>query len=358
MRSRIVFTGDFLRVDSNRRYSQYGNIRWLANLLSPLFAAMLPDCKSDMAVSEGVTCGNALGDRFYHASGMLPCVESWIKLQEAQCNAAQLALLETIFADAFVVAFELPQIIANAFTALGIKYIDFIIHPVRFMRQLPLAVSTNCAVIAKKLQEWSLPENEIFIEAGIAKAKLGRIPRIATIKKGMDIGIFACQTALDKSLIKNGRLLNICDFESQINHMRKNHDLILVKLHPYEKNSKSALFLLQKCGNTVKTGGNLYHLLAHDEVKAVYSLTSSASIEANYLGKKGIHFSEYPLQMTHTAPLAPSYMALRSQIISPVLWREILMGAELRNVTPISLNCNFDLRQSLNNYWGADILYR
>ncbi|MGZ8969763.1 MAG: hypothetical protein ACXW2W_11230 [Telluria sp.] len=352
---KILVTGDFIRQSANGGSSQNGNIRWLFNLIRPALEISTAIPCSPLFFGGGAGCA---GSRIYEANNLPSDFNSWIKLFNKSPSARDLAIIHDVFDGALVVAFELPEIIRKGLDALGILYVDFTIHPARFLDDLIFGARSNISGFASALTQWVTYDDEIHIHAGLAMASLSKLPPIKECIGGESIAIFAGQTSDDKVLIKGDRLMGVDEFMSSFAEISANHDKILVKPHPYAKNNPIILALTRLFPNTQLVESNFYHLLAHDNVQYVYSITSSTSIEAAYFGKQGRHLAPYPYYFTDQDTDSGAYLTIRPELYLPEFWAAILniAGARTNDARPIRISPDRNrMRRSLRNSWGADI---
>lgn len=355
---KIVITGDFLRVDKNNGFSQEVNILWLYHLLLPILSLINKKISICPLLGSHTERGENIAEKFYIAQGSIPRIESWIRLS-SDVNPRQQALLHSHLSNALVISFELPDIVSNALTDLDIPFIDFTIHPVRFMKDLIFGVRSNIVDIFHDFTPWRVFEENFHIEAGYAMARLVRLPRLPSCQDSDNIGLVACQTSYDKVLIKNRKIVTIEDFNSEVIETLQSHKKILVKPHPYENDNRTELFLMQLLPNTHIIKDNFYHILSHKNISTVYSISSSTSIEAKYFGKKGKHFIKYPYLFSDNMLNESTFLAIKPCFLQPKLWTKIFSRLDIPITQQKKLpTIDIDIRKSLNSYWGADILYK
>lgn len=357
---RIVVTGDIFRVSQNNNGPgvQKVNIEWLYQLIRPSLEML-----SNLSIQPLYYTGsqNCLATRIYKAKGLDPLFESWVSLYESQPSARDLAIFDEQLGGALVIGFELPEFTRQALDTLDIPYVDFTIHPVRFMDDLIFGVRSNIGGLAEALQEWVVTEEEVRIHAGLARATLVRLPAVPQCKGVKDAALFCGQTTDDKVLIRNGRMMQAEDFLPQLAEMCNRHERVFVKPHPFSPDNPVILTLTRLFPNTEVVDANFYHLLARDEITHVYSITSSTSIEAAYFDKQGRHFARYPCVFTEFTAGGGAYLTVNSEIYSQKFWAKII---RLLNV-PYSRSRLIEvkkvpsrMRRSLRSFWGADIFER
>lgn len=355
MIERILITGDILRVTQDGRPTQTVNINWLYNLIRPSLE-MLSNLPVSALTFKGK--GNCLAAEVYSINRLPVQLSSWVKLFNKRPNARELALLYQAFESSLVIGFELPEMLKMGLEELDIPYVDFTIHPVRFMDDLIFGLRTNIPGLEDGLRDWVVYDEEMHVAAGVALASLSRLPRINECEDTDNIGLFACQTNDDKVLIKGGALTKAEDYLDEFAEMSSRHSKILVKPHPYAPQNNVVLALTRLFPNTEVIDANFYHLLSHEKISHVYSLTSSTSIEAAYFGKVGVHLGDYPYAFSDQNGIGGHYLTIRPEIYVPKFWQSVIskLGIHTNTVRQITLPMERSrMRRSLRNFWGADI---
>lgn len=355
MIKKILITGDILRVNQEGKPTQTININWLYHLIRPSLELL-----SGLPISAVTFGGNdgCLASELYSINRLPLQMSSWVKLFNKQPNAREQAMLYEIFQDSLVVGFEIPEIMKMGLEELDIPFVDFTIHPVRFMDDLIFGLRSNIVDLGEELHDWVVYDEEMHVAAGVALASLSRLPRIKECEDSDNIALFACQTNDDKVLIKNGRLTKAEDFLDEFAEMSSLHSKILVKPHPYAPQNNVVLALTRLFPNAELIDANFYHLLSHKNISHVYSLTSSTSIEAAYFGKVGVHLGCYPYAFSNHNGAGGHYLTIRPEIYVPRFWQSVLskVGCNTNSVRQITLPVERSrMRRSLRNFWGADI---
>jgi len=357
---RIVVTGDIFRTSQNNngKGAQRVNIEWLYQLIRPSLEMLANLPVQPLYYTGSQSC---LATRLYKAKGLDLSFEGWVSLYETQPSPRDLAIFDEHLRDALVIGFELPEFTRQALDTLDIPYLDFTIHPVRFMDDLIFGVRSNVGGLAEALQEWVVREDEIRVYAGLARATLVRLPPVPQCNGVENAALFCGQTTDDRVLIRNGRLLQAEDVLPQLAEMCSRHEHVFVKPHPFSPNNPVILTLTRLFPNTEVVDANFYHLLARDAITHVYSITSSTSIEAAYFDKQGRHMSRYPYAFTEYSARGGAYLTIDSEIYSQKFWAQII---RLLNI-PCSRSNLIEvkkvpsrIRRSLRSFWGADIFER
>ncbi len=356
--NRIFITGDFLRTNIKGGSSQNINIRWLYNLIKPSLELTTNLKVSPIYFEQNADC---LGNKIFKVNSLEPNFNSWLSLFHKDPSPRELAILYECFTESFVIAFELPELVRKAFDSLDIPYLDFTIHPARFLDDLVFGVRSNVFGLAKALESWVIFDEEIHIAAGLALASLSRLATIPSCADGENIALFACQSNDDKVLIRNGHIMKADEFMEEFSEMSDNHEKVLVKPHPYVRDNPINTTLTRLFPNTELVEINFYHLMAHDAISHVYSLTSSTSIEAAYFGKTGKHFARYPYAFSDSNAANGHFLSIGPDFYHPDFWTGVLalLDVKINKIRQLPLHTSRNrMRRSLRNFWGADIFDR
>lgn len=354
---KILVTGDFLRQRQNQAgtSSQKGNIKWIYHMIKPALSMLSNHPISPIVFTGNNTC---VGSKIFALNKLPVTFESWVGLYYKDPSPQELAVIQDTFQDALVISFEMPELVKKAFDVLDIPYIDVTIHPARFMDDLLFGLRSNIAGVSDKLVPWIVYEEEIQISAGMALATLQRLPRIKTCEDTENIALFAGQTTDDRVLIHNGQLINVDDFMERFSELSSLHEKILVKPHPMAKENPFMLALTRLFPNTEIIDGNFYHIMSHENITHVYSLTSSTSIEAAYMGKIGVHLTKYPFCFSDKTAYGGAYLTIKPHFYLPSFWEKILSCVGHTSLPVRNINIpesRSRIRMSMRSYWGADI---
>jgi hypothetical protein len=352
-------TGDFLRPEDAPlpadqpgpafRSHQSANIAWFHRL----FRRRLAEASGLPVALRGWDAG--IDTRLLYALADVPeDAIGWARLFSATAfPAGLLDALAEIFADALVVSFELAEGVKRALTHLRIPFIDFSLHPIRFLPDVFFAVQTNHPGAFEALRPHHLDAACFYDWADLLAASAVKMapPRIPD-----DCTVIVGQTSLDRSLIRDGRLHDLADFGEDLRALRGTGRPLLFKPHPYNPGD----FGLYGAGlpfRALRTvTDNTYLLLADDRVAVVAGINSSVLAEARYFGKETVAFAPFPAAIAETAAAAApgQYFSVYDACFDADFWRDIL--APMMPVTATT-GLTFrrppnTLRLSLRNFWG------
>ncbi len=356
---RILVTGDFLRpadaplaghaAGPAFRPSQSQNIAWFHRLFRRKLADASGLPVQMRAWDQGIDTRwlYALADAPEDGTG-------WARLFSATAlPAAFLDAIGAIFADALVVSFELAECLKHALTHLRIPFVDFSLHPVRFLPDVFFAVQTNHPGMFEALRPYHLDAACFYdwadlLAASAVKMPPPRIPDGSTLLIG--------QTGVDRSLIHHGRLHDLGDFGPALRALGQDRGALLFKPHPYNPGDFGLFASGLPFRATRWVTENTYLLLADDRLRQVVGINSSVLAEARYFGKDTTALLPFPADIADTAAAARpgQYFSVYDACFDADFWRDILAP-----VMPVSAPTGATfrrppnaLRLSLRNFWG------
>lgn len=355
--SSIIITGDIFRSDPDGNGSQDININWLHAALQPSLklATSLP-IKKHLFSHKDVS----LTKSGYQMLNEPTSLQSWAKLYKAKEFSEDFLMSVWLsFRNSIVVAFELPENLRFALDILNIPFIDIIIHPVRFLDDIIFGIRSNNRDISQLLCQYVIPDESILIQAGIVMASMSRLGRIKISGRA---ALFAGQTTDDKVLIKDGKFHQVGDFLQQLSEVSAQYDTLIIKAHPYSADPFEAASISRLFENCQVVNNNFYFLMSHENIEAVYSISSSTSIEARYLGKQGYHLADYPYRFTEDFNDAEfkigSFFTVDDTVFSADFWRKVLAPlVSTTSLTGVSIPKKPNrIRTSLRSFWGFNFV--
>jgi hypothetical protein len=347
---RILVTGDLLRpAPHGFRPAQAGNIAWIHALLRRALgqASGLP--VERLAWREGFDT-----PAFYALAGEAPTLEGWAKLQDARSLPREaLGLVARATEGASVVGFEMPGVLKGALSALGVPWIDLIVHPVRFLEDIFLAAQASHPDSFAALLDWHAEPGAFLGAADLLAAgalKLGLPPELPG-----DLLVVG-QTRGDRTLIEEGRMLDLADRAEALAALAARHRGLLFKPHPYGDPEFGVLRGRLPFAALHWTHANLYALLAHPSVARVAGMSSSVLVEAGYFGKPAtwLFRPAFDLATARATARPGQYLAIVEGLLDADLWR-----AALAPLMPVTARDGHRfrrrpdaLRTALRNFWG------
>lgn len=311
---KIAVAGDIERPITN----QEDNVRWLYAMVAAQLEALTGSAPGMLL----------LGRRLSY--------EEWLELYakpEGPCWLEELPELPEL-----VVGFELPERTKWWLRSKSIPFIDVIAHPWRFMDDLVLGLQTSQVYLQVE------PVGPVLakLQANLIAAQMFR-KRFEGLPDGSAV-IFG-QTEIDRSLMWDGKMLDLPVFEAEIVCAVRKHPKVFYKPHPHRAPDHDGL--LAHLGATV-TQTNAYRLLSHPSITHVYGISSSCLYEAKVFGKTATFWGR---------DWASGYMPVSAQtFLSMRFWKNVvsqfqapLMCSEL-DLAPLQSR----LRRAAGAYWGFD----
>lgn len=357
--NKIIVTGDMLRPSvDGKENDQKINITWLYHLLK------FPLSQSTSINIEVLNWEQKSGafdsKKFYKLNNHESMPKDWIALyHSSNFSKASLKYMKKYFDNTLVIGFELPEIFMKMFDELNITYIDLIIHPIRYMDDVFFGIRTNHPSIFQKVKQHQLHSQTFSIYAGIHNATVSRMPKKWRFEKNS--ALFTGQVEIDKSLIKDGKILSILDYKEEFSNIAKRYKKVYFKKHPYAKGNNEVDAFLQTFKNIEFIDENFYYLLRQEEIEAVYSISSSTVLEAKYWGKESDYFHKNPFNLLHDDDHnfnTTAYLPVYEKFLLPYFWSDVLSDViETSSMPHIELPEKPNrLRNSLQNYWGYNFL--
>jgi len=351
--NKIVFTGDVLRPKHQRL-----NIRWFYHLLSYPVARAIRDASIEMVVWDAkLGCFDAA--RVYELNGMEVSEENWARLFDApHLSHDSIEYMRGFFEGRLIIGFELPDVFLRLFPRMGSDYLDFTIHPARFLDDIFFGIRTNIPEAFEVLKEHALSDEVLYLQAHIHKATISRMEQPAMPENS---ALFVGQTRTDKTLIREGRFIAPEDFIRDILEIRQRHSKLYYKRHPLAEPDLEWMDRLRAIPGVELIEENTYKLLCHEHIAEVYGISSSVLYEAKFFGKKATYLyrNMLPLWRPEHADFDPwVYIPVYNAFFSPGFWAKLLgKRYPVRACPDIALPAKTSrLRTSIQIHWGYNFL--
>ena len=330
----MIITGDFLRAnDGNIESNQTVNIKWLYELLR---------CSEFLSAFSGepsILCLNKADFKdCYDFLGLDITTKNWTNIALGNLTEDKIALLNSIYDKhlnklEIIVGFEMSKSMINYMKNNKINYINFILHPVRFYKDLMLCFQTNnrqlWATLLTNIK--SINNKELYKNLSTERARIHKLGRLNVEENSC---LIVGQMLVDNSLFDGTELLSLHSFKDEIKQLFEQYSTVYFKPHPYQK---LETYKLEEIDIRLKpTNLNTYQLLSNDNIKKVYGISSSVLYEAQFLNTESEYFFKYPFPITQNLDIFDKddyYPIYPNSFLIP----DYQMG---------------DLRRSLNMDWG------
>lgn len=259
MISRVVVVGDPYRGD------QAINIEKLKNIFSPVFRQL------GVAVSAYVFDINFESEQ-----------DRWVPAWEKTLMVYPECALESMdLRDCAVIGFEVPDAELKYLSGKNVPWINFCIHPLRFLDDLYFDVASS----------FSFNMEGMVASSGLIEVCVNRFKKYKGIRNGAFIPktlLIAGQDSVDRSIYFDGKFCQIDDYLRELDSLVGDFDRVLYKPHPAHRSQRVAEILGSRYGAIECAELNIYDLLANQDVDAVCAISSSVLTEAPFFGVKSI----------------------------------------------------------------------
>jgi hypothetical protein len=272
---------------------------------------------------------------------------SWIEYFFGIPDAAADYLVGALPPDALIISYEMPQWLETLLSRRAIPYIDIRISPIRFARDLYIALRSNVVSLMRNIEPWAVLDEEIRLEASLLTAMARHNPAPKVEDHSF---VFLGQTEDDASIVNHeGRFVRLEDYEQKISSFDRQ---IYYLAHPFasdaHKQRESTQLSRFKPVRIIQN--NIYDLLASTLNLSFMAISSGALQEAFYFDKDTVTLFKplCPIRGSHAY-----YQIHFETLIKPKFWHDILKIKDtpprcsgLPSVVPNAL------RTIHNMWWG------
>ncbi|WAC59937.1 hypothetical protein [Brevundimonas sp. SL130] len=357
---RVVITGDVLRpaADGHGGWSSatWRNIRWLWSMIAP----SLEQCGYPVAMMawderllspKGVAFDTPL---FYRRCGVELSLAGWGELAVSRDwpQDARRMLTDPL-QDALVIGYELPESTTHVLAEAGIPFIDFALHPVRFLDDLVFALRTNLPALHDVLVQHRLPDDVIHQQAAWIKAKSAWMRQPMPLPPGTVL--ILGQVEHDRAMLReDGGFHSLQDHAGRIHQLCCDYPLVLFKPHPYDAAGSASQQAIRRFGSIQWVKPSFYQLLCQPELERVVALNSSGLTEAAYFGVEAEALLPPLYAFGDTPPVGDgssgALVAQNQDWLGVHFWRR-LFGLASDHPPSVSHPPN-RIRRSMNADWG------
>lgn len=244
-------------------------------------------------------------------------------LELKDIREASLAYLQArIPKGSLVIGFELTETTRAVFDQIGVLWIDFWQHPIRFLDDVLFAFASSDSGIHEALCAFDLPEETYWLYANRAATLLQLRGGGPNLPEGS--GVFIGQTLADKAIHQKGRHLNLLDYQDAFAALCRRCSRIYYSRHPMvERGDEDILRFLAGFTNVEVGSHPAYGLLANPNVREVMTVSSSVGVEARYFGKEVTTLFQ-PVIRLGCGPEREAYRSVYQDFLSPHFWSAVL----------------------------------
>tara|TARA_B100000700_G_scaffold254648_1_gene286983 strand:+ start:4769 stop:8074 length:3306 start_codon:yes stop_codon:yes gene_type:complete len=346
----VYLSSDFIMT---KEKEQFSNRKWVVDILSyPIGKA---------TGSKVVEFSSSLSNndkfsriKFFEKSGIelnIHEVQFWYDANEISDDSLGY-LSEFLTPGDVIIGYELSEQTRYLLDKINVTWIDFWLHPVRFLDDILFGFSSSNEDIHNKISEFRIDEEIFKLYANRLKVQFYKGYRRPSINIPDNSALFIGQTLNDKAICSNGRMLNLLDFKEKFEELAKKYDKVYYSRHPYvKKGDEEILKYINEHPSASFIDKPTYSLLASGKIKKVASISSSVVHEAACFGIS----SEFWYKPVFPVGAGfPNYQTIYQEFISPHFWADILSPilSTKKCDRVMFLDTKDKLRDMLAFYWG------
>ncbi len=354
---RIVFTSDLLRVtdapQGRASNPQRINVDWLRLLIGSQIEQLTGADSSIYLLDDfterinRISVFRNLDIEFSH--------HGWASIYETLDDPVIENDIVGPLEGCLVVGFELPPYLIAQLDKRSISYIDFCIHPIRFLSDYVMGCRSNISSVIAAINATTLTQEDIEPDLialqGRARRRLFSLGHPAN-----GAVLFAGQMPVDASLIAEGRMLGIDDVINGLELAKIQYGHVYYKPHPHRKDVQILQEKISGLRDVHWLDMNIYDLLGCGRIQAVFSLSSSVLTEAQFFNVDGVRLSPRDSEFAASGLAADGrtrYTPINHTFLGRQFWDAALNGAAIETTsnTAFCLTRGI-LKESLNMKWG------
>lgn len=349
---KVYISSDFLMT---KEKEQFNNLRWFWDLLRRPISQVLNE--QPIKFISSLTKEDYFSRiKFFDKSNIkLDVNELQFYFDSKKISSDSIGYLKDFLGEGnLIVGYELSEQTRRILTQANIIYIDIWLHPIRFMDDILFGFSSNNTEIFEKLKEYNLDSNLYGLYADRLKIQTYKGFKRNELNIAPNSALFVGQTLLDKAICKNGKMLTVLDFKDEFETAGKLYSKIYYSRHPYVKSGDEDIVKYLKSLPFVEiVDWPIYNMLASDNLRYVFSVSSSVVHEAKAFNKK-TKFLFKPIFHLNAEYSINNYISVYQEFISPHFWSNVLNPVVQTKEAPklAYLDGKDKLRDMLAFYWS------
>lgn len=333
----VALTCDFFRAEPKSEgfvNFQTRNLAWLEQMVGAKSTWARWGVKTSVVTApiDAKAFKRALGNSATYANYLSDADQAWASLYNIE-DVEDVTVFPAAFAALLqhdlVVGFELPPTLKRVLHRAGKRYISFYIHPIRFLRDLCLLVTTNSNEVAALVAQGAVPEDEVDFQVRRFSALFAR-QQLPALSLPDGSPVLVGQTEKDSVLIRGGHFTNWQNYESEISELLGPHPEVIFLEHPYRANSALVTeYLRGRHGKTViSLRANSYGVMFSPlQTPFVLTLASSLGVEARYAGRDSTFlYCDPRTKFVLSGVDVPGALMVSHAVLQGEFWQAVFSG--------------------------------
>ncbi|MEE3101875.1 MAG: HAD family hydrolase, partial [Pseudomonadota bacterium] len=336
---------------------QGSNLRWMKDLFSRPIARATGLPVRALISGEGEAVAFSRARAFELSDIPLDPYATQFWFDETRISDATLDYLVRCGLDAstLVVGYEMSAQTRHALHRIGAPWVDVWLHPVRFYDDVLFGFRASDAEVHAAFAAFHVPEDQFFLYADRIRIQTYKGWKKAEPRIEPGASVFVGQRMVDKSVCRDGRMLNLLDFREDFSALARRSSQLLYQRHPFERTGDEAVLDFVASHPKAELSRHpVYHLLSSPDLAEVMTISSSVAQEAVYFDK--------PVTLLHrpvvdfSDPSQPGrFHSICQDFVSPHFWAAAL--APLMRVAADAPKVAFldpkdKIRDMLGFYWS------
>lgn len=204
--------------------------------------------------------------------------ENWLPTWVNSLRCEEISVLKGLdAATSAVIAFELSGVDKLQLDSAGIPWVNFEIHPVRFLEDLYFSVEASFAVDFSRLE---IPDDYVLLRAEVLRTKYRSEAQPVRGNRLLIVG----QTPIDKSIYFDGEFKQLPDYFARLDPIVAGFDGTDYRPHPFLTNAEMDSSVRYRYDAGACDEPDIYKVFARGRYRAVCGISSSVLCEAPFFG--------------------------------------------------------------------------
>jgi len=266
-------------------------------------------------------------------------MENWLPAWKVSLDDGRGSALDALdLQDAAVIGFEMSGTDCAHLDARGVPWVNFAIHPLRFLDDLYLDVATS---FPYDLSRHAASPGVIDFCAQALRQRYRRAPQAEPART---LAIFG-QTPIDRSVYFDGEFRTLDHYLARLDEVASGHARVFYKPHPYLSDPKVDELLIERYGAERYTDTDVYRFFIEKNIATACALSSSVLFEAPHFGVEAVFLE--PRARRYGSPID-----YRGLLDDQAFWERFLQQPAGQDDTGISRVVPRNYLRTVFSSWG------